>query len=200
LTSAIPLLVTACLLLIPLVPASILYLVLSPRKGGGEGNTATGEVAAPFSFGNLKLQFHVVGSSATYVVLLVVAIAVHAKVEEDRTKEEAVKSQRAWLVEVPVNLKTQGNDPFPANKGEMQQVRVELEPSPTQASANNIQFWVLPNNGRFPTARFSLSSLSLAPTTIDLNDSRRMHFDYGLQRMSGIAPVWITVGAPYDGH
>jgi hypothetical protein len=196
----LPLFVTASLLLAPLVPAAVLYLVLSPRRGrgAGAGNTASGEAEA----GRMKFRFNVVGSTATYVILLAAATWIYRDSESMRLQEaaqraEALKDQQAWLVEVPVLLRSPTGEVIAANMGEMQQVRVELEPSLTLASSNAVQFWVIPNNGRFPTARLSLSALSTRPEILDLNDARRIRHDYAVRKMSGIAPVWLEIGRSY---
>ncbi|HEX5684801.1 MAG TPA: hypothetical protein VFY73_12310 [Ideonella sp.] len=195
-----PLLVAACLLLVPLMPAAVLYLILTPRRGRGAGdaNVASGEAEA----GRLKFRFNVVGSTATYVILLGAATWIYRdseamRLEEARQRADAIREQQAWLVEVPVYLRSPGGEVIPANMGEMQQVRVELEPSLTLASSNAVQFWVIPNNGKFPTARLSLSPLSTRPEILDLNDMRRIQHDYAGRKMSGIAPVWLEIGRRY---
>lgn len=197
-----PLLVTASLLLVPLLPAAVLYLLLTPRRGrdGGGANAASGEAQA----GQLKLRFNVVGSTATYVILLAAATWIYrdgeaTRLQEARLRAQAVAEQQAWRVDVPVLLRSPAGAVIPANQGEMQQVRVELEPSLTIASSNELQFWVIPNEGKFPTARISLSPLSTRPEILDLNDTRRIRHDYASRRMSGIAPVWLEIGRSY-GH
>jgi hypothetical protein len=200
-----PLLVTAALLLLPLVPAAILYYMLTPKRGRGEvqAGSAGGELeSGTIDLWRFKLRFNVVGSTATYVVLLVAATWIFRDADATRLKTaalraEALRDQQAWIVEVPVNLKGQQGEVIPANEGQMQQVRVELEPSLTLASSNSLQFWVVPNNGRFPTARFSLGALSLRPTILDLNDERRIEKDHLAKRLIGIEPVWLELGSPY---
>lgn len=195
-----PLIVTSILLLLPLAPATIIYFLLSPPNRDGQNNNdeAKGSYEGQFmKLGKLKVEFSVFGSSATYIILLCAAYFIHSETESEKTKRLSVQDQQAWLVEIPVGLTDLRERPMPANNGEMQQVRVELEPSLTEASANSLQFWVVPNNGRFPTARFSIPQLSVRAELIDLNDSSFVQHDYSAKRMLGIQPVWIKTGPAY---
>lgn len=206
------LLVTGTLLLLPLAPAAILYLLLSPkgtRAGAVPGNRARGEAGVgPVSILGFRVQFNIVGSTAIYVVLLAVETVIHGRqvqsytereVAEARLAQESTKNMQAWLVELPVRLKNGANMELPADNGELQQVSVELEPALTQASANSIRFWVVPNEGRFPSARFKLGTIGLRPTIADLNDTTLVRRDPNSRRMIGIAPIWIAVGPAYRG-
>jgi hypothetical protein len=211
-THAIPFMVTAGLLLLPLAPAAFLYKVLTPRRRTGTGprDNASGTAGVgSMSLGGLRLKFNVVGSSATYVVLLVVAWLIYERVqaetaterlEQTKVFEASMLNQQAWLVKVPVMLRDHANNVLPANRGELQAVKVELEPAVTTADAKMIQFWVVPNNRRFPSARFNLTLGGLQPVVLDLNDDQSVLHDYTTRTMQGINPVWIEVGgiAPYS--
>lgn len=191
------LLVVAALLLIPLGPAAILYLVLTPKNSQGE-QKAEGEVGAgDVTIGGFRVHFNVVGSTATYVVLLAVASYIYSDVLKDAEKRDSIRDLQAWLVEVPVGLKNSAGQPLPANNGELQQVRVELEPALTRATANLVQFWVVPNNGKFPSARFSITNIGVNAQVLDLNDSSRVEHEYTGHKMTGIAPVWMELGSAY---
>lgn len=196
-----PLIVTSVLLLLPLVPAAIIYVLLSPRNRDGQkkSDEAKGSYEGQFmKFGKLKVEFSVFGSSATYIILLSAAYYIHHETESESTKRSSVQDQQAWLVEIPVGLTDLNDRPIPADNGEMQQVRVELEPSLTVASANALQFWVVPNNGRFPTVRFSIPQLSVRAELLDLNSSNLVQHDYSAKKMVGIQPVWIKTGPAYE--
>jgi hypothetical protein len=202
----IPLLVTAVLLLVPLVPAAILYLLLTPkaRPGGRQrvDNSAAGRMeSGRIGPWQLKLQFNVVGSTATYVVLLALSFMIYngtedRRLESSRLQAAAMRNQQAWLVEVPVNLKGPDGSAIAADTGQLQQVRVELEPNLTMATSNSLQFWVIPNNDRFPTARLTIPS-SIKPSILDLNDARRVDRQYDAHKLNGIEPVWLQLGQPY---
>lgn len=56
---------------------------------------------------------------------------------------------------------------------------------------------MIPNHGRFPSARFSLGALSLAPTILDLNDARPVEPDFAARKLTGIEPVWLEIGPAY---
>ena len=201
-------LITAGLLLLPIAPASALYFVLSPKSNRAhEAGKADGEIdTGLLNIGRFKLRFNLVGSTATYVVLLAAAVWVYRDAEAnaeraDNLKAEALKDQKAWLVEVPVMLRTQDNQVIPADNNEMKAVRVELEPSPTWlASYDTVQFWVVPNNsGKFPRARFSLTGLSLKPELLDLNDLQKVKHDFAGRKIEGVSPVWLEIGPAYGG-
>jgi hypothetical protein len=210
----IPVIITAALLLIPLVPAAILYLMLSPRRTASKtvtgaltasADTASGELETESSsFGKLKFRFNVIGSTATYVVLLIAACWIYSSAEARRAEDaraiaESMRDQQAWFVRVPVNLKSADGKPIVADRGQLQQVRVELEPSSTFASSNTLEFWVLPSKGAFPTARLSIPTLSELPTILDLNDPNRVDARHAERLLRGIEPVWLQLGAPYVG-
>ena len=195
-----PLLVTAALLLLPLVPAAILYFMLTPKRGdNADSGSAGGELeSGTIDLWRFKFRFNVVGSTATYVVLLVAATWIYHELREAELQANSLRDRQAWVVEVPLNLKGPTGAAIMADQGQMQQVRVELEPSPTVAWPNRIQFWVVPNNSRFPTARFSVAGLTLKPTILDLNDAQRVDPDQSKKKLTGIEPVWLELGSPYD--
>lgn len=207
-----PLLITAMLLLIPLVPAAVLYKVLTPKTRSARNAPAQQEAPSDhaegeFDLGGMlpgktKLKFNVVGSTATYVVLLIVSIFTHMRLSDLADKEadrieQSMKDNQAWIVETPIGLKDASNRALPVEGGEMNQVRIELEPALTLASANSITFRVITSNGRFPTARFNLPGIGLRPVVLDLNDSAKVRRDHKTRRITGIQPVWIVLGQPY---
>ena len=67
----------------------------------------------------------------------------------------------------------------------------------TQASARSIAFRIAPSDDRFPTARFSIPNVGLEPVLLDLNDSTMFERDYKARRLTGVQPIWITVGQAY---
>ena len=190
--------VVAALLLLPLAPSWVLYRALSTpqeRRAGG-GNKATGTLGgSTFKLGGWNVRFSVVGSTATYVVLFSAASFLYLHLSRTRAIEHSFADRQAWLVEVPVRLMDAANQPLAANNGELQQVRVELEPALTQASANSIQFWVVPNNGRFPSARFSIPTFE--PRAVDLNNGEELMTDPLMRRITGLSPVWLKLDRPY---
>ena len=192
-----PLLITAFLLLIPLVPAAILYVVLSPKRSRGEGDSARGELVSPLSFGKFKLQFRLFGATATYGVLLLATFLLHQRIEGQFEREESLKEQSAWLVEIPIGL-TMDSRPMDAKNGEMQQVRVDLEPAFNRSTANTVHFWVVPNGGSFPTARLSLAALSQSAVVVDLNDRKLMRHELGSRRIVSVEPVKLPISKPYN--
>ena len=107
-----------------------------------------------------------------------------------------MQDQQAWLVEVPVKLKDSSNNPIEANNQEMQQVVVTLEPGNIEASANSLQFWVVPDKGKFPTANFSMQGIR-KNENLDLNDPNKISHNYGNKKMESIVPVWLEIGEAY---
>jgi hypothetical protein len=97
-----------------------------------------------------------------------------------------------------VRLKDSNGTPLQANNEEMQQVMVTLEPGNIEASASTLQFWVVPDKGRFPTANFSMPG-ALNRVTLDLNNKKTITHKYGARKMEGIVPVWLDFGEAY-GH
>jgi cell division protein FtsI/penicillin-binding protein 2 len=206
-----PILIVSALLLLPLIPAAILYLLLSPKRSRDTGR-ATGEIG---TIAGIRVQFNVVGSTATYVVLLIAATYIYLtlsqedtqrrlseedtqrRLSEEATQRDAMRDQQAWLVEVPVMLENANNQQLTANNGELQQVRVELEPALTTASANTLQFWVVPNKGRFPTARFSITNLGVRAEVLDLNGETSIERDSAARKMEAADPVWLELGTAY---
>jgi hypothetical protein len=189
-------------------------LVLSPRRTAAKtaagaltasADTASGEFETEsLRLGKLKFQFNVIGSTATYVVLLIAAFWIYSSAEARRAEDaraiaESMREQQAWLVRVPVNLKSADGKAIMADRGQLQQVRVELEPGSTSASSNTLEFWVLPTKGAFPTARLSIPTLSEQPTILDLNDPNRVDARHAERLLQGIEPVWLQLGAPYAG-
>jgi hypothetical protein len=208
----VPFLVTAGLLLLPLAPAAFLYKVLTPKRrpANGKPDTASGNAGIGYmTLGGIRLKFNVVGSSATYITLLVVAWAIYERTEAVAAKERleeikvmqaALADQQAWQVRVPVMLRDQDRNMLPANNGELQAVKVELEPAVTTADATMIQFWVVPNNRRFPSARFNLTQGGKEPVVLDLNNDEVVEHNYDTRVMESINPVWIETGSiqPYS--
>ena len=216
--SLMPLLIVSVLMLVPLVPAAILYKVLTPAKArsGHGGSTAGGEFDGErIGLRGVKAKFNVVGSTATYVVLLAIAIFVHqrmadAAAAEARERAELEKKRidgaiaaramaegQTWRIEVPVRLRDAQRRPLNAVNGELQLVRVDLEPAMTQATARSIAFRIAPSDDRFPTARFTIPNVGLEPVLLDLNDSTMFERDYKARRLTGVQPIWITVGQAY---
>jgi hypothetical protein len=228
--SLMPLLVVSVLMLVPLLPAAILYKLLTPAKartgrGAGAGGKFDGEFDGErFGLKGVRAKFNVVGSTATYVVLLAIAILVHqrmadadarvriAQAELDKTRIEgelekkridgeiarrAMGADQTWRIEVPVRLRDAQRRPLAALNGELQMVRVDLEPAMTQASARSIAFRIAPSDERFPTARFTIPNVGLEPVLLDLNDSTLFERDYKARRLTGVQPIWITVGQAY---
>jgi len=200
-----PLLAVAALLLIPLVPAAVLYKALTPARPTGDvtGKAVPeeGEAQGTFDgdglmFGKAKLSFKVVGSTATYVVLLAVSIFTYLFLLDEAAKKEqlvadSMKDDQAWTVQMPIRLRDANGNVLPNDGWTMPQVSVETQPTLIQASANDVTFRVIASNGKFPTARFQLPKL--APVGLDLNDSDKVRIDYASRRIKGIQPVWIVL-------
>lgn len=216
--SLMPLVIVSVLMLVPLVPSAILYKMLTPAKNRGGGD-AGGEVDwGVLGLKGVKTKFNVVGSTATYVVLLAIAIFVHqrmadaavsaaatqAELEKKRLDAELAKQAmgdgQTWRIEVPVRLRDARLQPLPALNGELQLVRVDLEPAMTKATARSIAFRIAPSDERFPTARFTIPNVGLEPVLLDLNDSTWFERDYKERRLTGVQPIWITVGQAYGAN
>lgn len=190
--------ITAALLLLPLAPATVLYRWLSSKRGASAtSDEAEGKMTLPGWLGGMQLQFNVVGSSATYVVLLVFSFLVYDRAETQQVKREALRERRAWLVEVPVGLTDADDQHIPAENRELQQVRIDLEPRFSTATANDISFWVVPQNGKFPSARFVYPKVGLSAEVLNLNDETVVEYDYATRKITGIDPVWLPVGEVY---
>lgn len=135
-------------------------------------------------------------------LLVVASIAIGLFVNRSGQQPEELglidDGKTVWRVNVPVRLRSPGNLPLTADHGELQQVRVELEPPITSATAHAVGFWVVSDDGEFPTARFTIPGLSVKPETLDLNDSNRMMRKSDTLEMNGIAPIWLTVAPAYN--
>lgn len=105
--------------------------------------------------------------------------------------------KKVWRARVPVRLRNLDNKPLSADSGELQAVQVELEPPISTATANEVGFWVVSEDGKFPTARFTIAN-SIKPEMLDLNDPNRIRHEEGTQEMTGIAPIWLSIGSTYD--
>lgn len=193
-----PLLITSAMLLLPLIPAGIIYLLLTPGDAKNL-NKAKGEYQGQFlSLGKIRVEFNVFGSTATYALVLLAAYYMHSDMESQKIQILSMQDQQAWLVEVPVRLKDVNGTPLQANNEEMQQVMVTLEPGNIEASASTLQFWVVPDKGRFPTANFSMPG-ARNRVTLDLNNKKIITHKYASRKMEGIVPVWLDFGEAY-GH
>lgn len=191
-----PLLIISTIILLPLIPAGIIYLLLTPQSMENK-DEAEGEYEGQFfKLGKVRVEFKVFGSTATYVLILFSAYYMHNDMEIQKIQRQSMQDQQAWLVEVPVKLKDSNQTPLEANNEEMQQVMVTLEPGNIDASANSLQFWVVPDKGRFPTANFSMLG-ARNRVTLDLNDPNRISYNHGTRKMESIVPVWLELGAVY---
>ena len=80
-----PTLITAALLIFPLIPSAVIYLILTPSKikGAPTENHAQGKYDGQIlKLGKVSLEFNVFGSSATYIVLLCASFFIHGNIEE----------------------------------------------------------------------------------------------------------------------
>lgn len=192
-----PLLITSAMLLLPLIPASIIYLLLTPSKEKNK-NEAKGEYEGQFfNLGKIRVEFNIFGSTATYVLVIFFAYFMHNDMELQKIKRLSLKDQQAWLVEIPVGLKDSNKKPIQANNEEMQQVMITLEPGNIEASAKTLQFWVVPDKGKFPTVNFSMPG-ARSRVTRDLNDQNLTIHDHGSRKMQGVVPVWFETGVAYE--
>jgi hypothetical protein len=202
------LLAIAALLLIPLVPAAVLYKALTPKRptdATGKATPEEGEAQGGWSadgrmFGKANLTFKVVGSTATYVVLLAVSIFTYLFLMNEADKDaqriaDSLKDNQAWTVRVPIRLRDASGNVLPVDGGTLPQVRVETQPALIQASASDVTFRVILSDGKFPTARFQLPALD--PVVLDLNDSEKVRFDYPSRQIIGTQPVWIVLRNAY---
>lgn len=197
------LLVIAALLLIPLVPAAVLYKALTPKRGGkGADGIAGGEWKSDgLAFGKVTLSFSVVGSTATYVVLLATSIFTYLYLQNQAGKRDdliaqSMKENQAWTVRIPVRLRDAAGKVQQIDGLTMPQVTVDTLPTLISASANDVTFRVIALNGKFPTARFKLPQLD--PVWLDLNDTAKVRVDNASRQITGIEPVWIVLGQPYN--
>ena len=189
------LVVTSAILMLPIIPAAIIYLLLTPKNAKNK-NESSGEYEGQFfNAGKFKMRFNVFGSTATYILVLVAGYLIHSDIERQHQKQLSMQNQQAWLVEVPVKLRDE-NGPLQANNQEMQQVMVTLEPGNLDASASRVEFWVVPSNEKFPTANFSMAG-ALNRETLDLNSEEKVIRDHSKRKLTSTVPVWLEVGAPY---
>ncbi len=194
-----PLLVTAALLLLPLVPAAIIYLLLTPREKtpAADANAAKGTIQV----GPLNMQFNLVGSAATYIVLFAMAHMIYDKAEADRitTHQSHVNelaANQAWQVEVPVNIMTGGVPSGDLAPGGLSQVQLRLDPGYMAMTSNMITFWVTPNDKRFPTAWLTYPDI-VQPVKLDLNSDQFVKRNYDTKTISMLAPVSLQIGSHY---
>ena len=194
------LLVIAALLLIPLIPAAVLYKALTPKRGtkGKAGGEWSSEGIA---FGKVSLSFSVVGSTATYVVLLGTSIFTYLHLQNQAEKRaeriaQSMMENQAWTVRVPVRLRDAAGNVQPDDGITMHQIQVQTQPDLISKSANDVTFRVITSNGKFPTARIFISKVGSA--SLDLNDSDKVRVGNASRQITGIEPVWISMNTPYD--
>jgi hypothetical protein len=92
-------LVTTMLVLVPLLPSMVIYLVLTPKKSERSGKRQTtsedqaeGKYSRDLPFGgNVSFKFKVFGSSATYVILLFSSFFIHADLQNNKVLELGIQ-------------------------------------------------------------------------------------------------------------
>jgi hypothetical protein len=83
--------------LLPLIPAAIIYLLLTPRNKKNV-NEAKGEYEGQFlSLGKIRVEFNVFGSTATYALVLFAAYYMHSDMESQKIQRLSMQDQQAWL-------------------------------------------------------------------------------------------------------
>lgn len=193
-----PLVITSAMLLLPLIPASIIYLLLTPSNGKNK-NEAKGEYEGKFfKLGKVRIEFNVFGSTATYVIVIFSAYFMHNDMESQKIQRLSLMDQQAWFVEIPLKLQDSDEIPLKATYEEMKQVMVTLEPGNLEPTASTLQFWVVPDKGKFPTANFTMPG-AMNPVRLDLNDQNKISHNHGARKLEGIVPVWLEIGVAY-GH
>ncbi|WP_321945347.1 hypothetical protein [Paraburkholderia sp. J10-1] len=208
-------LVTAFIILLPLIPAACTYWLLTPNvkydSGGNIGavtvDRAQGDIRTSLGPTVFGIKFNVVGSTAFYIVVLIITFCVYTAVEMqaqnlfDR-QQSAIKDGTAWLVELPVAAVTRDSSDsqrqtlVPIDANMQSQLQIAVQPSYLMYG-DSIQFWVIPTNKRFPKVTISLPNVSSTPP-IDLNDTHLVKYDYSTHTMEGIGKQWLQIQKPYD--
>jgi hypothetical protein len=109
-----PLLVTSTLMLLPLAPAAVLYLVLSPKRTKVDGDSVN-KVDGEYKLGPY-VRFNVLGHpqpmSYYYGPDFIYSQLKQGHLQQLSLEQESIKDRQAWLVEVPVGLKDSNNVPL----------------------------------------------------------------------------------------
>lgn len=189
-SDATTLLEVGVLLLLPLVPASIIFYLLSTRqqrlKGRAEGVTS-GVITIPFI--NFKMSFESFGSSATYLVLLAFSSAMYIHMEDEKEQQAALMAKNSclderkrleahfgWLVSASVVVvDSNGKERAPYDPI-YKQITASFEP-PQNIENNTLTFRASKNDGRFPQVNLSIAGSPRA--SINLNDPKVAKFDAG---------------------
>ncbi|WP_157652291.1 hypothetical protein [Burkholderia ubonensis] len=197
---------TAFIILLPLIPAACIYWLLTPKAKNASNesitnenhNAATGEVKTNLGPTILGIKFNVVGSTAFYLVLLLITFGVHAST----VIQNRINGSTAWLVEIPVGAlirdpnDSQKQTPIPIDASIQSQLQVSTQPSYLMFG-DVIQFWVIPSNNRFPKVTISLPNMSSTPP-LDLNDTRQVTRDDTIHKIELIGKQWLQIQRPYD--
>ena len=203
-----PIVVTSFIILLPLIPAGCIYWLLTPKQlRGAPSDNATGNVKTSLGPMILGIKFNVLGSTAVYLVVLLITFGIYdvvgmQKLQGDAQKQQALKDDAAWLVELPVGATMRDpQDPqklktVPLDPTTQSQLQVALQPN-YEMYGDTILFWVTPHNKRFPKVIISLPNISSTPP-VDLNDPAVIDYDYANHEMVGIGKQWIQIQKPYD--
>jgi hypothetical protein len=191
------------LLLLPLLPAGIIFYLLTTRQQRlkDRGDETTGDFVIPGI--NLKMSFRSFGSSATYLVLLAFSSAMYIHMEKEKAEHAVLIARNSciderkrleahfgWLVTasvVVVDPDGKERAPFdPIYK----QITASFEP-PQSIENNTITFRAAKNDGRFPQVNLSIAGSPRA--SINLNDRTVARFDAPQGTIEVIPPVAIKL-------
>ncbi|SAK97725.1 hypothetical protein AWB79_07508 [Caballeronia hypogeia] len=195
-------LLTAYIVLLPLLPAACIYWLLTPKaERGSNGNNAQGTAntnLGPTVFG---IKFNVVGSTAFYFVLLLATAGIYAVV--DTRQQSAFAEGTAWRVELPVSgsmIDATTKKPVEVALDDVSKSQLQVEIKPDyQFYGRKINFWVIRQQDRFPTIRLSIPYVSKTPE-LDLNDHQKVSINSEKRIITGVGTQWVLLRDPYTSN
>ena len=168
------------LLLLPLIPAAIIFWLLSTRqkrlRGRVQNDVTKGVITIPVI--NFQMSFESFGSSATYLVLLAFSATMYIHMENENNEArlrfykqevERLTNHYGWRVSIPIvvvnpdGTRRRPWDPI------YKQVTATLEPSQNFANSN-ITFRIAKNEEGFPGVALAIAGSPVAE--INLNDPK----------------------------
>lgn len=172
-----PLLTIFILMCTPLVPAGVVYKLLSASPS--EGRTE-GEVVLPAWLGNARVTFGFIGSAAFYLLLLLLASGYHAWLTQT-----ALTS--AWKVRLPLSIRKLDGEELSDSVDRVRSINVAIQPPLRTSRGKELVFWVVANkedrDAKFPYVTLGHPRMNKA-AEVDLSDTSFFDHNYEERRIT----------------
>lgn len=166
-----PLLTIFILMCAPLVPAGVVYKLLSSSPSEG---TTEGEVILPTWLGKARVTFGFIGSAAFYLLLLLLASGYHAWLTQS-----ALTS--AWRVRLPISIRKADGDELSDSVDRVRSINVTIQPPLRSSRGKELEFWVVADKGdrekQFPYVTLGHPKMTRS-LGIDLSDTSKFDHNY----------------------